>query len=370
LLIIWNFVRPPRLAFDPGSWMFLVAWALIAIAFAITNQPGRTDFLLAVNFAMFALYPMLSGALQRFAGPNNVAQVAVMALIGSFAALGVATFQVFVEGLSRAQGYGSNPIPSATIALFLGFFALAGLFSISGPRRYVFLLGPIAGVATVLLAQSRGPLVALPLLALIALVMVPIRRIVLVGAVVAVIVAGGVAYAVKPELFGRIASLPQMAIEIVTGAPVSAETDMSGNVRYRIFEGSIEAFTHSPWVGYGWYMKVPVVEKYIEDPVGFGDPTYAHLHSDILNFGVSAGIVGLFAYLLVLMAPIVSALRSSRDSQFKARLFLALNLSAGFACCGAVNLLFGFEFMTTMYVVLAAIFIAYCRDKPALATDR
>jgi O-antigen ligase len=117
-------------------------------------------------------------------------------------------------------------------------------------------------------------------------------------------------------------------------------------------------------------MKVPVVEKYIEDPVGFGDPTYAHLHSDILNFGVSAGIVGLFAYLLVLLAPIVSAVSSPRDTQFRGRLFLALNLSAGFACCGAVNLLFGFEFMTTMYVVLAAIFIAYCRDETALATGR
>jgi O-antigen ligase len=145
---------------------------------------------------------------------------------------------------------------------------------------------------------------------------------------------------------------------------------MSGNIRYRIFKGSIEAFTHSPWVGYGWYMKVPVVETYIEESVGFGDPTVAHLHSDILNLGVSAGAVGLLAYLLVLLAPVVSALRSPRDSQFKARLFLALNLSAGFACCGAVNLLFGFEFMTTMYVVLAAVFIGYCRDEPALATGR
>jgi hypothetical protein len=33
-----------------------------------------------------------------------------------------------------------------------------------------------------------------------------------------------------------------------------------------------------------------------------------------------------------------------------------------------VNLLFGFEFMTTMYVCFAAVFIGYCRDQPALAT--
>ena len=103
--------------------------------------------------------------------------------------------------------------------------------------------------------------------------------------------------------------------------------------------------------------------------VGFGDPRVAHLHSDILNLGVSAGIVGLLAYVLVLLAPVVSAATSPRDMQFRGRLFLAISLSAGFLCCGAVNLLFGFEFMTTLYVVFAAIFIGYCRDQPSLVQE-
>ena len=77
LLIAWNLVRPPRLAFDAGAWMFVTAWALIAIAFAITSRPGSRDYLLSVNFAMFALYPLLAGALQRFAAPGNSARVAV-----------------------------------------------------------------------------------------------------------------------------------------------------------------------------------------------------------------------------------------------------------------------------------------------------
>jgi O-antigen ligase len=143
---------------------------------------------------------------------------------------------------------------------------------------------------------------------------------------------------------------------------------MSGNVRYTILEASIKAFEQSPWLGYGWYMKVPVVAKLTTWNVGFGDPRVAHLHSDILNLGVSAGIVGLIAYVLVILAPVVSAATSPRDSQFRGRLFLALSLSAGFLCCGAVNLLFGFEFMTTLYVVFAAIFIGYCRDAPSVVT--
>jgi O-antigen ligase len=367
LLIIWNLFRPPRFAVDAGSWMFVGAWALIAVAFMLTNRPGSSDYLLSVNFAMFALYPLLAAALQRFAGPNNSARVAMLALAGSFIALVLGAVQVFVQHYGRAEGYASNPIPSATVALFLGFFALVGLFAIRSAWRYLFLLGPVAGLATVLLAGSRGPLVALPALGLIALIMLPIRRAVSWGAAVTVVLVAGAAFLLKPEAFGRVATLPRMALDVLTGQPIAWDLDQSGSVRYAIFEGSFAAFQRSPWVGYGWYEKTTVVARYTPFNVGFGDPRVAHLHSDILNLGVSAGVVGLLAYVLVLLAPIVSAANSPRDSQYRGRLFLALTLSAGFLCCGAVNLLFGFEFMTTMYVCFAAVFIGYCRDQPALA---
>ena len=369
LLILWNFVNPPRFAPDPGAWMFLIAWVLIAIAFAITNLPGRTDFLLAANFAVFALYPLIAGGLQRFSKPGNLAVVAVLSLIGSFIALVLASFQMFLWHYLRAEGFASNPIPSSTMALFLGFFSLVGLFAIKSPWRYVFLLGPLAGLGTVALAESRGPLVALPALVIIALIMVPVRRIFTVGAVVVLIAAAGALAVVKPSAFGRMESLPAIIADLATGQPIPYAVDGSGNIRYRILMGSLAAFKDSPWLGYGWYMKIPVVTKYIKDPVGFGDPKVAHLHSDILNLGVSAGVVGLIAYLLVLVAPIVSAATSPRDTQYGGRLFLAMSLTAGFAFCGAVNLLFGFEFMTTMYVILAAIFIGYCRDQPSLVQE-
>jgi O-antigen ligase len=368
LLIIWNFVSPTRFANDPGAWMFLIAWVLIAVAFAITNQVGRSDYLLSINFAMFALYPLLSGALQRFAGPGNSARVAVLALAGSFVALAVGAVQVAIQHYPRAEGYASNPIPSATVALFLGFFALLGLFAIRDARRYLFLLGPVAGIATVLLAQSRGPLLALPALTLIALIMLPVRRLYSWGFAALVAIGVVAAYFLKPAVFGRFGALPKMAMDILTGQPIAATLDTSGNIRYAIFQGSIAAFQHSPWIGYGWYEKIPVVEKYMPFDVGFGDPRTGHLHSDILNLGVSAGVVGLLAYLLVLLAPVVAAATSPRDSQYRGRLYLALSLGGGYICCGAVNLLFGFEFMTTMYVCFAAIFIGYCRDAPALAT--
>lgn len=368
VLILWNFVAPPAVQFDLGAWFFLGAFSLLATAFMLTNLPGRTDFLFAVNFAMFALYPLLNAALQRFAGPPNGTRVATLALAGSFVALGIGIVEKVVFNFNRTTGFAANPIPSSTVALLLGFIALMGMFSIRDWRRYIYLLGPCAGIGTVLLASSRGPLLAVPVLVLISLVMVPIRRIISVGVVAGLSVCAAVVFVVRPETFGRLAALPAIIADILAGRPIPWDVDASGSIRYAILEGSILAFQKAPWLGYGWYFKVPVVAKYMPWDVGFGEPLRAHLHSDILNFGVSAGIVGLTAYVLVLIAPIASAAYGPRDSQYWGRLYGTLILSSGYAVCGAVNLLFGFEFMTTMYVILSAVLLGYCRDSaPAQA---
>lgn len=362
MLIGWNFALPSRVEVNAASWLFLGSFSLIAIAFMLTNLPGRTDFLFAVNFAMFALYPMLATALQRFAGPNNSARVATLALVGTVIALAIGIVEKQYFHFNRTAGFAANPIPSSTIALLLGFTAAIGVFALKDWRRFIFLLGPVAGVGTVYLSGSRGPLLAVPALLLIAVIMVPIRRVVSAGVLIAIVGATSAVYFLRPTLFGRLAVLPEMLLKLLSGQGIPSDIDASGSIRSSILQGSIIAFEKAPWLGYGWYYKTTVVTKYLPWDVGFGDPLHAHLHSDILNMGVSAGVVGLLAYAMVLLAPILGAAYSARDSQYRGRLYGALVLSAVYVCCGAVNILFGFEFTTTMYVILAAILLGYCRD--------
>ena len=362
VLIGWNFALPSRVEFNGAAWLFLGSFSLIAIAFMLTNLPGRTDFLFAVNFAMFALYPMLATALQRFAGPDNSARVATLALAGAAIALGIGIVEKQFFNFDRTEGFAADPIFSSTIALLLGFIATIGVFALKDWRRFIFLLGPLAGMGTVYLSGSRGPLLAVPALLLIAVIMVPIRRAISAGVLAVIVAASTAVYFLRPTLFGRMASLPEMLLKLLSGHGIPNDVDASGSIRSSILEGSIIAFEKAPWLGYGWYYKTTVVTKYLPSEVGFGDPIHAHLHSDILNMGVSAGVVGLMAYVLVLMAPVLGAVYSARDSQYWGRLYGALVLSALYVCCGAVNTLFGFEFTTTMYVILAAILLGYCRD--------
>jgi O-antigen ligase len=359
LIVIAHFFLPKPLVFDPASGWFLASFVLIAIVFVITNRPGTSDAMYTFNFSMFVLFAPLTAGLLRVARPGNARWVADLALLGVILSLGFALYQVYGLGEGRAAGLGSNAIRSATATLFLGFLTPIGFMQTSGPRRWIYLLGPIVGMVIVYLSGSRGPFLALlPLLA-VALLVVPKRRGAGIAALAVIAVVGVSALLVAPHVFGRFGTLPQMIGEVVSGKPIN--DDVSGNIRYRIFQGSADAFVQSPWIGYGWGAKTAVVDSFLTDKV-FGDSPKYHLHSDILDFGVSGGVVGLLAYLLVLIAPIAGALKSPRDGQFRSRLYGSLILVVGYACCGAINLMFGFELMTTLYVCFAAILLGYCRD--------
>ena len=74
-------------------------------------------------------------------------------------------------------------------------------------------------------------------------------------------------------------------------------------------------------------------------------------------------VAGNWVYLLLLAAPLVGAWRSPRDVQRVARLYGASILVAGYVGAGLTDLMFGFEFHTALYVVLAVVLVGYCRDR-------
>ena len=125
------------------------------------------------------------------------------------------------------------------------------------------------------------------------------------------------------------------------------------------------------WIGYGWSKYVRAAYSYLPRDVrrefnarGSSLRGNHHLHADILNLGVAGGLLGLGAYGLILLAPLLGAFRSVRDGQYAARVRGAVLLAVGYAACGVTYLMFGYEFHTTLYVCLAAIVLGFCRDAP------
>lgn len=359
ILSVWHYATPWRVPLDPGAVLLVAAFGILAIALALTARPGTGDVLFALNFLLFALYAPLTGALGRIARPGNALIVSWLSLASALVAFAVAIYQVGILGYFRATGIGSNPIPSGTLALFLGFLALGGWALASGPRRWLFLLGPVAGIGTVFLAGTRGPYLALPFLLLVAAFFARLSRRALLLLAVLIVAELGILCLTMPEMMLRFVAAGQVAGQLATGDDIDA--DGSSAVRMKMYSSGIQAFLDSPLIGHGWEHSVDVAERYAPDA---WVSQKRHFHSDPVGLAASAGIAGLLAYVLALVAPFASVRASPRDSQYEARRYGVLVLSVGYLAAGAVNLLFGFEFTTTFYIAVAAILVAWCRDAP------
>jgi O-antigen ligase len=348
-------------AAQTAAWLLPAAYCLLAVSF-ILNARTPVDLAALANFVMLVLYWPLAAALRRFAMPSNVQYVARCGLAGSIIAAAVAVYQVHFTGLPRATGFFSDSIWSADAAVVLGFLTFIGVFTAGGWWKAAFALGPLLAVLVVVLSGSRGPLLAVPFLILITSTLAFKRWYVALllgcGATAALAVTTVLFW---PEGIARLTSLVTMSNEVAGGGTVS---EQSASIRLALLRGAWQAFWSSPLLGHGWAHFGDVIAPYVGEFDLAQSEHQFHLHNDLANFAVGAGILGILAYFGILIAPLAGALLSPRDSQFGARITGTALLGGGYFICGLTNTLFGFEFLTTLYVALAAILLAFCRDAP------
>lgn len=364
LLTLGLVIARGRWTVDAAGWCFLAAFALIAIAFTIDG-----DAAVMANFAFFLAFVPLSSWLRRQASPDSAAMVSWVAFVGTLLSAVTALWEVVWLHSDRADGWGSDPIWAAQAALVLGFLCLMGFPTMRSRWRFVLLLGPLIGLGVVVLSGSRGPLVAAPVIGL-ALLVTTFRpwwkQIVALG--VTAVLAGILVVTVAPKALGRFDRIIPVLVQLVTEGTVK---EHSAGYRVVFWKAGIAAFANKPLTGYGWSKHLKAAYDQMPDKGERFKPKKGqrgnhHLHADILDMGVSGGIMGLLAYGLILLAPLLGAFRSVRDGQHSARVTGAVVLSAGYAACGLTYLMFGYEFHTTLYVCLAAIIVGFCRDAPAV----
>jgi O-antigen ligase len=352
-----------RWTIGAAGWCFIAAFALIAIVFSLNG-----DAPLMVNFVFLLAFVPLVSWFSRHAAPDSAAVVSWLALVGTLLSAVTAAREILWLGKSRAEGWWSDPIWAAEAALILGFLCLVGFPVMRSRWRFLLLLGPAIGLGVVALSGSRGPLIAAPVIAL-ALVVTTFRpwwkQIAALGVVV--VIAGAMVLPFAPRVLDRIERTGTVIVQLLTTGTIK---ENSAGARLAFWKAGTAAFLDSPWTGYGWDKRVRAAYAYLPDKgkkydaKGSGLRGNHHLHADILDMGVAGGIMGLGAYGLILLAPLLGAFRSVRDSQYRARLTGAIVLSIGYGACGLTYLMFGYEFHTTLYVCLTAIVLGLCRDAP------
>ncbi len=348
-----------RQAIAPAPLTLLGIVVVLFACFAITaKQPS--DLLFIVNFVALILFGPMYLTLADARPANGAVIVARLALLGALLSVVVMLVRIGYMGGRRVDAGLIGVIVLANTAVLLGFLSLIGAAADHGLWRFVYLLGPIAGVSAEILTKSRGPLMAIVPLAIAAAIFLARSLRINWWWVTAGLIAALAAIVMWVwSLGGRMAKLPGIFYSILSGDFVR---DRTAEFRLDLYQAGWKAFQDAPIIGHGWARIMAAATPYLENPELASLP---QLHNDFLDFAVAGGIVGIACYVALLASPVVLGLLSPRDSLRRIRLYGCAVLSIAYFFDGLTDLMFGFEFHTALYAAILAILLGYCRDRPA-----
>lgn len=351
LAILLMFPRGLAQLRRPIIWMPLTGLLLMGVAYPI--GAGTLDGLVGLAYfaPLFVIWPLIAaGEKIRFGDATGL--VGLLALSGVAGAAIVAVMEVVATGTVRAGGGVANPIHFADVALLVGFAACAGCIGRTGLVRFLFLLGPVLAVVAVVLSGTRGAVVAVAaMLAVAGIALVVLRLVSLRAAALSVLVlaVGGAAalWLGASQLSGIQRVLVDLADVLKTGLP----SDESTFIRLQMLQGGFKAFLQAPIFGHGPLDFAALANDLSDLPPG----GWPHLHNDLADFAASAGMLGLVAFALFLMAPIVEVLRADVSKARQQALTLVSTLVAGYFVMGLTNAMFGILTVTTVYAAICVI---------------
>lgn len=260
---------------------------------------------------------------------------------------GHALVQVFLFGHHRATAGMANAIPFRDTAMLAAGFAMVGFVRLSRPMRIFAILAMVCGIGGCFLSQTRGALLALPLVMVVVAVQVwPAVRM---RRWQAALMAAGLVAALA--VFAVALKVPERVDEVrqaLQSETLDVERDPSTAHRVVLWTYGFEAFVDRPFFGYGSQNAVSEVRSRAAR-AGFEIPPYRHLHNEFMSVAVGRGVVGLLALVLLLVAPLVMVARAPGDDRQRDRWAFAVLLSGSYAVFGLTNLLFSHDQTNTVY---------------------
>lgn len=146
--------------------LLLIVFAINALAVLWHGDPGKY---LDQGIRYLLVIPILVG-LRRVR--LRLDWLVIGLTLGLFATAGVAAWQTLGQGIERATGFVTSAIPFSDMSLTLAFWSLMGATLAAIRQRWgwatLLLAGALAGIYAVVAAVTRGSLIALPILLILA----------------------------------------------------------------------------------------------------------------------------------------------------------------------------------------------------------
>lgn len=294
------------------------------------------------------------------------------AQIGAIAGGIVAVIQV-VAGVDRAVGGMINSFPFGSTAASFACISLIGVGEAGTRGRVLAGLAFSAGLAAMILSEARGAWLALPVLLVILLFYLLARygrRVAVIGAVSLAAIGLIVGIAARDSIRERFNETFVAFQGFSFGQTDRTQADAySLDQRALMMAYGLQAIADRPVIGYGPQNAVEEVRARAEAD-GYHIDRFGHLHNEFLTETVGNGVMGLATLLLLLAAPVVTALRSARDERFADRMALAAIASVGSTLFGLTSLAFGHDITNSVFVAaLLAVCLSAAASGPRRAAE-
>lgn len=324
-----------------------------------------SNILSAVEFAnllpVFYLVPLyISFGFAAVIGRPSLALLALSAAAGCTGGLGVAIYDAFFLGLPEPGQSVNNPIHFAGILVTLSFICLAGLYHPRPLIKVLSIAGGAAGLIAVVIAGARGPLIAVgPMIGagVFMAIWQPLkprgRSVFLLCSVVVISCLATLIW--QGRILDHIGPFSDAMLLLREGQIV----DHSTWERVTMYEAALAAWYGSPVFGHGFSHLVAAAMQY--SPSANDMKAYDHLHSDLADFAVGGGTLGLVAYFLILLAPLFAVRWREEGAGPRASRFIAVTICIGYFIMGLTNAMFGILPLTVLYSVVIAVLIAMGR---------
>jgi len=332
-----------------SSRQLLPVYGTIALGYAliVATLPfvyrSPLDLLAPLALVPMVLLPgvekLLSSAPRRF----TAVMFASLCLAGAALAVAAGIAEMLILHPTRV-GVWNNPIHFASLTMLLGFMALVGIPENPSRLRLLYLGGPLLGMVAAFLSGSRGPTFALGLMGLVSfpflLLWAPRDR-----RPLAILAAGMIALVVALSALGR--SRAASVVEAIASIWQNGLAGAGDVIRSAMYQSAQRAFEQSPVFGHGFGQIMSAAMAVASPEQRELMAGYDTLHSDIANFAVLAGTIGLLAYAAFILAPL-GLLRTSTPA---VRLGATI-LSSGYFALGLTNGMFGLLPQTVLYAML------------------
>jgi len=354
-----------RQAFDwqPTLTALFAVFLTLGLLFALNaDEIGDMSFL--VSFLGLAFPILLYQYLTSLARPPRLVKVAAYCLLGCLLGLLFALAQRYGLGIRRTVSVAAGANAVARVAALLGFLALIGLGQNLLSKRTLLAMAPIAAIGIVVLSGSRGTLLAIPVMLLVALVFalpamwVKSRSLTAFSLVAISILAFGLV-TIDPNGF------VSRSMSTVSKLAAGQLPGNSAALRYEMLVGAWNAFQQSPILGHGWAGHWEALMQSHPTPEIFA-PVKQHFsyHNDVADFAVAGGAFGVLAYFVLLLVPVVNLIADQKLRHNRAVAYALVLIPIAYAIFGLTDFVFGFDLLTTLYGFSLAFVLAAAKTSP------